>query len=665
MGWVLLFIDRKGSIVRLRLYLLLMFFCSSVTYSASDDRASARRVEHRQQFLNLEKQLLSLSSSQLQSIQKDIEKLGNYPLVPYLKLLLAERTLASLDEDTVQQFLAMYAGTPIANRLRKSWLSLLADRRDSSAYIKAYQPALGVKYTCTYLLFQVQSNHFPDYWFEQVSDIWLSGKSRPKTCDPVFKLWQQAGWMTPEKLLMRVEKVIREGDQELLGYLQRKLPKNFRYLVPLWRKTKSNASYVLRFNQFPSRYVNWEKQILYYGIVRLAWQAPVKAIRALEYWQSRMPFSQAQERQIYRAIAISLVMEGEQNADTWLAKANVPEAASDVRHWHLAYMLREKEWQNALEVIQLAPVEQQQEEAFRYWKARGFGELHAENVQQTLLEELAQERHFYGFLASARLNKQPTLGHQAIQVSNYSLATLSTVPAVQRSYEWFKLGRFIEARREWYYLNQRLSQPEKQAAAMLASEWGWHDQAIRGFAQIGYYDDINRRFPLAFAKEFQHLGQASSVDPALAMAVARRESAFMVDAVSPVGARGLMQLMPGTVNYLTNTRVGYSTLIQPEENLKYGMQYLRYLGEKLNHNPVLVSASYNAGWQRVIDWLPQHSAQPLDVWIENIPYRETRHYVKAVMTYRHIYAVQLGQESHLFDTLSRMTLSASDLKPSQ
>lgn len=135
----------------------------------------------------------------------------------------------------------------------------------------------------------------------------------------------------------------------------------------------------------------------------------------------------------------------------------------------------------------------------------------------------------------------------------------------------------------------------------------------------------------------------------------------MVDAVSPAGARGLMQLMPGTVNYISKQRVGYNTLLQPEQNLEFGIQYLKYLNDKLNHNPVLVSASYNAGWQRVMEWLPTNGEQSLDVWIENIPYRETRNYVKAVMAYRYIYQVQLGQPSHLFDTLSRMKLSADSL----
>ncbi|OFI34538.1 hypothetical protein BFC17_18010 [Alteromonas lipolytica] len=640
---------------------MLVALLSVVTSLPSFAEDGERREELREQFLSLEKQLNTLPLSKLPAIHKDIEDLGNYPLVPYLKLRLAERTLDSLSDETVEAFLARYAGTPLATRLRKRWLELLSKRKQKNAFINAYQPGLGVRYTCQYLDYQMQLSEHPDYWFEQVDTLWLSGESRPDECDPVFRRWQQAGQMTTGMVLGRIEKVIRGGNRNLLSYLQRRLPPGHHYLVDLWRKTHRSASTVLNYNLFPRKYPEQEKSILYYGLIRLAWQTPQKAIKGFLYWQPKIAFSEAQLRQINRAIAISLVIEGADNAAEWLAKANVPDAEQDVRHWHLAYMLRQSDWQQALEVIQGAPSDEQRQDAFRYWRARGLGELNASDAQQQLFKELAKERHYYGFLASARLQQAPELADHPLEVSDYSLARLSTVPAVQRAYEWFRLGRFVEARREWYYLNRRLTDEEKQAATMLASDWGWHDQAIIGFAQTGYFNDVRRRFPLAFAEKFQQQASQHQVDPAMAMAIARRESSFMVDAVSPAGARGLMQLMPGTANYISNRRVGYGTLLEPEQNLEFGIQYLKYLNDKLNHNPVLVSASYNAGWRKVMEWLPNHGEQDLDVWIENIPYRETRHYVKAVMAYRYIYQVQLGQSSHLFDTLSRMKLSADSL----
>ena len=106
-----------------------------------------------------------------------------------------------------------------------------------------------------------------------------------------------------------------------------------------------------------------------------------------------------------------------------------------------------------------------------------------------------------------------------------------------------------------------------------------------------------------------------------------------------------MQLMPGTAQYLAKKKVSRNTLFQVENNLDYGVQYLRYLGDKLDNNPVLVSASYNAGWRKVLEWLPAGEALPVDIWIENIPYKETRSYVKAVLPLRERTQVAL-EEKH-------------------
>ncbi|MEI8650174.1 lytic transglycosylase domain-containing protein [Paraglaciecola sp. Hal342] len=118
-----------------------------------------------------------------------------------------------------------------------------------------------------------------------------------------------------------------------------------------------------------------------------------------------------------------------------------------------------------------------------------------------------------------------------------------------------------------------------------------------------------------------------------------------------------MQLMPGTANYLAKKKVGSSSLFDPKQNVEYGTQYMRYLMDKMDNNPVLATASYNAGWRKVLDWLPERDAVPMDIWVETIPYKETRNYVKAVMAYKQIYAQRLGQPSQVFKELVDMQIA--------
>ena len=281
--------------------------------------------------------------------------------------------------------------------------------------------------------------------------------------------------------------------------------------------------------------------------------------------------------------------------------------------WHVSFLLRAKQWQRVVDVIDAASPELQQEENYRYWKARALEELG--NVMQAtvMYQQLANERNYYGFMASARINSQPNLSHTPAPRVQSAVQAIANTPATQRAMEFYRLERSTEARREWRYLLSNLPDSQVTDAGVLAYEWGIYDQAIISFAKSGYWDDVERRFPLAFESQFSEKSEAYDVSKAFAMAIARRESSFMVDAVSPVGAAGLMQLMPGTAQYLAKEKVSRNTLFQVDDNLDYGVQYLRYLGDKLNNNPVLVSASYNAGWRKVLEWLPAGEALPVDI----------------------------------------------------
>jgi soluble lytic murein transglycosylase len=145
------------------------------------------------------------------------------------------------------------------------------------------------------------------------------------------------------------------------------------------------------------------------------------------------------------------------------------------------------------------------------------------------------------------------------------------------------------------------------------------------------------------------------VAPAWAMAVIRRESAFAVDAKSRVGARGLMQLMPRTARYVARTlktRVRRADLFKANTNIRLGVTYLSMELEKFSGHAVLATAAYNAGPHRVIRWLPKNGRKPADIWVETIPFRETRNYCRAVMSYMTIYERRMGlKQTRIMDRL--------------
>ncbi|MEB3332158.1 MAG: lytic transglycosylase domain-containing protein, partial [Synechococcaceae cyanobacterium] len=117
----------------------------------------------------------------------------------------------------------------------------------------------------------------------------------------------------------------------------------------------------------------------------------------------------------------------------------------------------------------------------------------------------------------------------------------------------------------------------------------------------------------------------------LLAAVAKQESRFSPTVRSPVGAVGLLQLMPATASELAGAPLADADLEDPDRNAQLGARYLRQLLSRWRGNPLLVAASYNAGPGAVAAWLNPSLEREPELWVEAIPYPETRLYVKKVL----------------------------------
>jgi soluble lytic murein transglycosylase len=263
--------------------------------------------------------------------------------------------------------------------------------------------------------------------------------------------------------------------------------------------------------------------------------------------------------------------------------------------------------------------------------------------------ELARDRSYYGFLAADRIEGDYRLNHRSLEYSDHELRLLAAQPGAMRARELHSLGRAINARREWRMFTHGMSDQELARAAKLADGWGWHGRAIMTVARTPHLDDLEMRFPLAYRDRVLKQARAKDLDPAWMYAIVRQESAFIADARSPAGALGLMQIMPGT-----GRKIGRSLerplknreqLLDADISLEFGSTYLRNLLDQWNGHPVLAAAAYNAGPHRVERWQPAQRSVSADLWIENIPYRETREYVRRVIAYTAIYERRLGRKS--------------------
>jgi soluble lytic murein transglycosylase len=190
-----------------------------------------------------------------------------------------------------------------------------------------------------------------------------------------------------------------------------------------------------------------------------------------------------------------------------------------------------------------------------------------------------------------------------------------------------------EANLEWRVALDALTPGQQTQAVRLASEWAWHLQAIAAAARLGLFNDYELLYPRPFDEEVRRSARANRLSPSLIYAIIRQESLFRADAASSAGALGLMQLLPETAR-ITARKAGLpppsrSELLQPSVNSPLGSAFLRDLIDRAAAQQPLAVAGYNAGPAAARRWLP---AAPLetDVWVENIPFNETRAYVQRV-----------------------------------
>ncbi|WP_440877398.1 transglycosylase SLT domain-containing protein [Thalassotalea sp. PLHSN55] len=625
-------------------FLFSLLFCVQVF--------AANQTNIRKTFLSAEKKLWQASSSEYQNLYK---QLHYYPLQPYLDQQRLLHKMSVKNAGEIDTFLAKYKGTPLDWPLRKKWLNYLVKRNNKTLFIKAFRPTSSAELTCHYYRYQLSFGADKNTILPKVTKLWLAGKSQPKACDPLFKLWRESGYLTYDIVWQRIRLAADGGDHTLLRYLGTLLPQNEQYLASLWKSVRVNPSYIVKTTRFPNK-SDKESEIITYGLKRLIWRKPDLAIKTYDNIVSQQRIDQAQQKKVTAAFAIALASKNHDQAQSWLHQVDNTLVDKNIGQWRIAHVLRNNDWQAIKAELLLFPQTLQTRLQWQYWYGRSLIETGETAAGTALLTKLADNRHYYGFLAASHMQQAMNYQHKPVLITEQEKIAVLRFPSAKRAFELFHLGRFSQARKEWNYWLTKLDDRQKLVASRIAYENQWYDRAIFALSAVGYLNDVELRFPLAFDEDIQNYSSNYNINPAWAFAIARRESSFMSDANSPAGARGLMQVMPKTAVQLKKAKLPRKYLFDAQNNIDLGTKYLKELLEKFDGNSVLATASYNAGPYRVSRWLEGAEVLPADMWIETIPYKETREYVKSVMAYKQIYQVKVGQEETVFDQLIKTTI---------
>nr|WP_110971310.1 transglycosylase SLT domain-containing protein [Pseudomonas huaxiensis] len=578
--------------------------------------------------------------------------LQDYPLEPYLAYDELTARLKTSSNAEIESFLAKNGDLPQANWMKLRWLRWLAERGEWQTFIKYYDPKLNfTELDC--LNGQYQLGHgLRAEGFATAEKLWLVGKSQPAACDVLFDQWAAQGQLTEAKRWQRTKLAAQARNYALATNLVKTLPtlgEQGRLLIDVAQKPEL-------LNQ-PSRFVPVNEamsDVVSLGLRRLARQDPDRAMALLDDYATRMHFSSDEKVAIAREIGLTLARRYDPRGLDLMTRYDPQLRDNTVSEWRMRLLLRLGRWEDAYELTKRLPQDLATTNRWRYWQARSLELAQPQNPQIPLLyKTVARERDFYGFLAADRAQTPYQLNNKPLVISQQLMNKVRNTPGVRRALEFHERGQIVDGRREWYHVSRHFNRDEMVAQARIAYDLRWYFPAIRTISQAQYWDDLDIRFPMAHRDTLVREAKVRGLHSSWVFAITRQESAFMDDARSSVGASGLMQLMPATAKETARKfsipLASPAQVLNPDKNIQLGAAYLSQVHGQFNGNRVLASAAYNAGPGRVRQWLRGADHLSFDVWVESIPFDETRQYVQNVLSYAVIYGQKLNSPQPLVD----------------
>ncbi len=612
-----------------------IFIPEVVQHARSDERARFQAAEKALREGNYKRyQLLS-------------ETLQDYPLYPYLELYELQRRLFSATADEMDALQSRYSDIPRARWLHQQWMMHLGSSGNWEELREASDGQSGnERLRCLSLRAHLDGGDH-DRVMKAMPGLWRTGASLPQACDPLLDYWRENDGLTADLAWERMLLALDAENTGLASYLRRYLPSDYRehgIALKNVHRQPQRLRRVQDFNEDNERM----RDLVAHGMSRYARRSPQGAVEIWPHYRAIFDFSDEQRLAVERNLGLMLAVKYDQNATRWLRAAAELDDDRALYEWQVRVHLRHRDWEGVLEALDTMPQELESSSRWRYWRARALDQLGEPALAETLFAEVADSRNFYGFMAADRLGAPYQLNNQGHSFSNDDVADITRMPAIQRAYELYQLGRMGHARQEWQRAMHDLEPEAVLVASRLAQSWGWYEQGVNGAIAAQAWDHLDMRFPLPYRQHFHQAANEKALDVNWVYALARQESAFNSNARSHKGAMGLLQLLPTTARETASQLglgfEGNAQLYEPAYNIRLGSAHLSELLETFDNNRILATAAYNAGSHRVKRWL-EDGARDLDsdIWVETMPFYETRQYVQNVMAYTVIYGFRRGE----------------------
>ncbi|WP_434526916.1 murein transglycosylase [Photorhabdus asymbiotica] len=573
--------------------------------------------------------------------------LKDYPLYPYLEYRELTHDLALVTSKQIRDFIDSYPNLPPARSLSSRFINELARREDWSGVL-AFSSTVPKSITarCNYYFAKWATSEKSVAW-QGAKDIWLNGHSLPASCNKLLDIWQQAGYLSAELILQRINLALKAGNTSLVSYLAKRLPLGYKRISDGLIKLQDDPATVLDFASNTGT-TDFTRAATIAAFSRLARQEPDQARALIPSIAKVQKMNESEHQRLKEIVAWQLMGDVTYEQEKWRDDVIRDTQSVSLLERRVRLALGNADERGLEQWIKLLPLEIQNKDQWRYWRASILLAQGKKSAGEAILRKLIEGRGFYPMVAAQKLNISYPL---IINTAKKPDATIASIPEVRRVRELMYWQMDNLARIEWSYLVASQDKLKQEQLARYAFDQKWAALSVQATITGKMWDHLEERFPLAWRQEFNHFTSDKGISQSYAMAIARQESAWNPQVSSPVGAVGLMQVMPDTAEDTVkqNGIQGYinsSQLINPLTNIEIGTAYLESVYQRFGNNRILASAAYNAGPTRVDRWL-SNSGGRLDAiaFIESIPFSETRNYVKNVLAYDVFYSNFMGKLS--------------------
>lgn len=573
-------------------------------------------------------------------------RLATHPLAAYVEYWRLKLAIDTASNEEVRAYLGRYAGSPLADRLRVDWLKSLGMRGQWSTFGAEYATSDDLELTCYALQYRRQTDEASA--LAAARALWMTGQTTPDACEPLFTALQQHNAITVADRLARFRLAAQAGNVRLADALVQDLPPKERIATKDLLRVERDPARSLAKGDF-----RWKErggiELALFALERAARTDATSVRAAWEKYRARLP--DADRLYGNGRIAYHAARQLVPYANAWFREARDTPLTDTQHAWRVRAALRVAAWEDVLAAIQGMPASLAEDPAWRYWKARALVATGRDAEARPILGELVTGHQFYALLAAEALGKgveklnEPRISAAAL-VTPPALAAFGSRPEVKRAVKLAELDMRMESQREWYYAVRNLDDDALLVAADYARQKNLYDRAINTADRTAARHDFSLRYLTPYREQFESAARSQEVDASMLFGLARQESRFNAAIVSSAGAMGLMQLMPPTARWVAK-QIG-KTDYDPRDitdiaiNTRFGAFYFKYWLDRLERLPALAAAAYNAGPRRAQAW---RAAAPLEgaIWVETIPFNETRDYVKKVLANSVFYARELGE----------------------